>query len=188
MNHSTFEVAFPGGPKAGEDSAPGRGAKDAKGKQGRVTWCARALKCNRPADVTIREFKSPKLGGNPVQSFMANPRAAAARRGSPRATGWDHTSSEGAQRGGRGAGSRAGTPATDGDPDHGHKPRPQADTSTVDGIPATGLHPDLGRGSRSASPGGTCFPGRRPRPAFSPADTLLCQQGTQTCVQTLSSP
>lgn len=118
------------------------GAKDAKEKekkekkkkknQGLVTWCARALKCTGPADVTIREFKSPKLGRSPVQSFRANPCAAVARRGSPRATGWDHTSPQGPQRGWRGAGPPARTPTAGGDlhrerdPSLGHAPRPRA--------------------------------------------------------------
>lgn len=60
----SFEVAFPGRPKAERDS----GAKDAEGKLV-VTCCAPALKCARPADVTTGEFKSPKLGGSPAQFY-----------------------------------------------------------------------------------------------------------------------
>lgn len=48
-------------------------------KVGRVTWCSGAPKCARPADVTVREFKSPKLGGNPVREPYGSP----TRRGGP---------------------------------------------------------------------------------------------------------
>lgn len=139
-----------------------------------------------PADVTIREFKSPKLGGNPAQSFMAIPRAVVTRRGCPaRPSGTTHAGKEPGGKAWRPP--KGGTPTLAGSSvtgaNHNHARGPQARA----GIPATGARPE----PRALTPAlplkGTRLPGRHSGARGFPAATLLCQQGTECVVSHFST-
>ena len=147
-----LKLPFQDAPKAREDPASeAAGAKDADGggagggggERGPVTWCSGAPKCAHPADVTVREFKSPKLGGNPVRSFMAHPRAAVARQGSPpryRVGPHQLTRNPAGMARSRG---RAGTPTSDGAPGRGHRfPPPWAGSQPQARTPTSGTESD----------------------------------------------
>lgn len=64
-NHSTLEVAFPGRPKAEKTDWSG----GSRGRQGGSRAEPKPRSAPSPADVTVREFKSPKLGGNPARFY-----------------------------------------------------------------------------------------------------------------------
>lgn len=141
--------------------AAGPGSQGRSGEARRVTCSPEPRSALGPADVTIREFKSPQLGGSAVQFYGSSTR----RRGPPGVTPRGRVAPlelgrsprGGGAEPGHGRGPRSRTPTACGDSIYGRGPRLRARTparaktrahaqTPWAGTPAAGAHPERSHG------------------------------------------